>query len=374
MRWLKDEPFYVVVLLLLVLIIALRTPIDTDMWWHLRAGEESWKSQTVYLVDTLSYTRSGETWISHSWLTQVIMIGLYKLGEYRALSLWVGLTATLSMFLVYLQMEGHALLKTSIVLFASFVSSVIWSPRPHIFSFLLLALTGYIVFRYKNSGKKQLYWLAPIFIVWSNLHGVYILGTILIFSIIIGEIFDQVMGEKSDNSLNWDEIGQLAIWGTIGFVLAAANPNGIKMWITPFQTVGITSLQNLINEWASPDFHQPIQQLFLVLLFGTFAAVGLSKRRLAGSELLSITIFGILALTARRNFGPFALVAAPIFSKHLASLLPEWKLRFTERFIIFRKLVEYQKKSKQEINNNVQILVNVVVVCLLIFAATYKWI
>jgi len=374
MPWIKEENFYLTVLLLLILIMAVRTPLDTDMWWHLRAGEETWDSQAVYLVDTISYTRAGETWTSHSWLTQVIMIGLYKLGEYKALSLWVGVTAAISMLFVYLQMEGHALIKTSLVLFASFVSSVVWTPRPQMFSFLLLAITGFIIFRFKTKRKKQLYWLVPIFIVWSNLHGGYVLGTILIISVIIGEIFDQVLGKESENSLNWNEICRLAIWGTAGFGLAAVNPNGVKMWIIPFQTIGIASLQNFINEWASPDFHQPIQQLVLVLLFGTFAAVGLSKRRLSGSELISVTTFGILALTARRNFGPFALVATPVLSKHLASLLPEWKSHLTGRFKIISDLTEYQNKSRQEINKTIQLIVNTVVVFTLIFTAGYKWI
>ncbi|MEE9573920.1 MAG: hypothetical protein V3W20_12775, partial [Candidatus Neomarinimicrobiota bacterium] len=374
MPWIKEEKFYLTVLLLLILIMAVRTPLDTDMWWHLRAGEETWSAQSVYLVDTISYTRAGEPWINHSWLAQVVMIGLYKLGEYKALSLWVGVTAAISMLFVYLQMEGHALIKTSLVLFASFVSSVVWSPRPQIFSFLLFAITGFIIFRFKTKGKNQLYWLAPIFIVWSNLHGGYVLGIILIISVIIGEIYNQTLGEESENSLNWSEIRRLAIWGTAGFVLAAVNPNGVKMWIIPFQTVGVTSLQNLISEWASPDFHQPIQQLMLVLLFGTFAAVGLSKRRLTGSELLSVAVFGILALTARRNFGPFALVATPVLSKHLASLLLEWNSHLTGQFKFFSNLTEYQNKSRQEINKTIQSIVNIVVVFILIFTAGYKWI
>ena len=281
MPWIKEDKFYLAVLLLLIFIMAARTPLDSDMWWHLRAGEETLNSCAVYLVDTLSYTRAGEAWINHSWLAQVFMVGLFKVGEFKALSLWVGLTATLSMFFIYLQMEGHALLRAGVVLLASFVSSVVWSPRPQIISLLLFAITGFIIFRYKKTGKNQLYWLGPIFIIWSNLHGGYVLGTILIFAVIIGEIFDQILGETSEYSLNWGGIGQLAAWGVAEFILAAVNPNGVNMWIIPFQTVGVVSLQNLINEWASPDFHQPIQQLMLVLLFGTFAAVGLSKKRLS---------------------------------------------------------------------------------------------
>ncbi len=372
MTWLKEEKFYLTVLLLLILIMAVRTPLDTDMWWHLRAGEETWNSREVYKVDTLSYTRAGETWINHSWLTQVLMIGLFKVGGFRSLSLWVGLTAAVSMFFIYLQMEGHALLRGSVVLLASFVISVVWSPRPQIISLLFFAITVYVLFRFKTTGKNQLYCLAPIFIVWSNLHGGYILGTLLIFSVICGDIFDQLLGEISEFSLDWKDIGQLAVWGFVGFILAAVNPNGINMWIIPFQTVGVVSLQNLINEWASPDFHQPIQQLMLVLLFGTFASVGLSKRRFAGSDLFGVVIFGFMALTARRNFGPFALITAPVLAKHLTDLFSSWKNKLTKRWRIFRKVTEFQNQSEKNINSKFQSLLNGGIVLFLIVVAFWK--
>ena len=374
MRWMKDEPFYILVLLLLILIIALRTPLDSDMWWHLRAGEETWTSGIVYKVDSLSYTKAGQSWINHSWLSQIIMIGLFNLGGYKALSLWVGIAALGSMYFVYLQLEGHALLRAGITLLAAFVCSVVWSPRPQIFSLLLFALSGLILFRYKWLGKNQLVWFIPLFIVWSNLHGGYILGIILIGSMVVGETYNRLVEGKSDTTLSWKQIRVLIMWGCVGFALAAVNPNGINMWLIPFQTVGVESLQNLIQEWASPDFHQPVQQLLLILLFGTFAAVGLSRRRLDGSDLASFSVFGILALTARRNFGPFAIVAAPILVRHLTDLFSSWKVSLVGQWKIIQNLLEFQQKSEEGINKALQIIVNSTVVLLLIAAAGYKWI
>ncbi len=164
----------------------------------------------------------------------------------------------------------------------------------------------------------------------------------------------------------------MAAWGAAGFILAAVNPNGIDMWKIPFQTVGVITLQNLINEWASPDFHQPVQQLMLVLLFGTFAAVGLSRRRLSGSDLVSMVIFGYLALTARRNFGPFALVTAPILSKHLADLMPAWKNKLEKRWGLFRKITEFQSQSERDINSRFQAIINGSAVLLLCVLAFWK--
>ena len=67
MSWIKEEKLYLIIVLLLILIMAVRTPLDTDMWWHLRAGEETWQNKEVYSIDTFSFTREGEKWINHSW-------------------------------------------------------------------------------------------------------------------------------------------------------------------------------------------------------------------------------------------------------------------------------------------------------------------
>jgi hypothetical protein len=96
------------------------------------------------------------------------------------------------------------------------------------------------------------------------------------------------------------------------------------MWLIPVRTIEVGVLQDYISEWASPDFHQLVQQPFLWLLFATFAAVGLSKRRIDGSDLVGVAGFGYLALLARRNFGPFAMVAAPVLSRHLRVVLESW--------------------------------------------------
>ena len=372
MRWLKDEPFYISVLLLLVLIIAIRTPLDSDMWWHLRAGEETLKSGNVYRVDTLSYTREGETWTNHSWLAQVLMIWLFKIGGYKALSLWVGIAAALSMILVYMQMKGQPIQKIGIVLLSAFVSSVVWSPRPQILSLVLFGLVGLILYRYKWLKKNHLIWLLPIFILWSNLHGGYILGVILIGTFIIGELINRFVGIRTQAILNMREIAALAVIGIIGFGLSAINPNGIGMWKIPFQTVGVESLQNLIQEWASPDFHQPVQQLLLILLFGTFTIVGISKKPLDGVDIASFSIFGILALTARRNFGPFAMIAAPIISRHVVDVAESWKLYAEKNWRLFKRINSYQKDSEEKINKSLQLAVNFTVILAMLFIAGYK--
>ena len=61
------------------------------------------------------------------------------------------------------------------------------------------------------------------------------------------------------------------------------------------------------------------------LLLGTFAVVGLSKRELDGTDLLTFCGLAYLALLARRNYGPFALAAVPILVRHLSCVLEDWR-------------------------------------------------
>ena len=59
MPWIKEEKLYLIIVMLLILIMAVRTPLETDMWWHLRAGEETLHNEGVYSIDTFSFTREG---------------------------------------------------------------------------------------------------------------------------------------------------------------------------------------------------------------------------------------------------------------------------------------------------------------------------
>jgi hypothetical protein len=89
--------------------------------------------------------------------------------------------------------------------------------------------------------------------------------------------------------------------------------------------VGVQVLQQSIQEWASPDFHELFQQPYLWLLLALLVSFGLSGRRVDGTDLLVVIWFGALGLVARRNFGPFALAAAPVLSRYLWAAFRSFK-------------------------------------------------
>ena len=311
----SSDTLILVVVLLLIAAMAAGTPLDTDMWWHLRAGEVTLTTGQPLLSDLFSFTRSGAAWTNHSWLAQVFLYLLFRLGGFMALGVLVCSLATASMALTYQQMEGPAVLRAFALILSAIVSAPVWSARPQLFSLLLFGLVAYLLHLYKRHQRDRLFWLVPVFILWSNLHGGYILGLLLIGTMIAGEVLNHLLGNHGEHVLSYPRILRLAGWALLCGVAVLANPNGIRTWLIPFQTVGVQTLQNFVDEWASPDFHQISQQPLLWLLLGLMISAGLARRRWDGSDLVQVSIFAYLALVARRNFGPFAMVAGPVLTR-----------------------------------------------------------
>ncbi len=156
------DRFIYMMAVLLVFIMAARTPMDGDMWWHLRAGQETIQQRAPLLVDTFSFTRTGEAWINHSWLSQVGMAALFAWMGYYGLTIGVAILAVGSLLFVLLQMEGPSILKAFLLIFAGIVSAPVWSPRPQTVSLLMLAVVSYCVVFIQAAGDQSLVGIAAV--------------------------------------------------------------------------------------------------------------------------------------------------------------------------------------------------------------------
>jgi hypothetical protein len=331
----------------LVFLMAARSPLDSDLFWHLRAGQETVQLGRPVLNDMLSFTRLGAAWTNHSWLAQVFLYGLYRWGGFFAIGGLVAILATVSMGFVYASMHGPVFMRAFLVILASVVAAYVWSARPQVFSLALLAAVGWLLYRYKWKKKNELWALIPIFILWSNLHAGYVLGILLLGAFIGGELFNRLTWNDGAGLLTNRELLHLTGWSGLSVLAVLVNPNGINTWLVPFRTVEVGAIQKLISEWASPDFHEIGQQSMLILFLLGLVAFCLSRRRVDGTDLLPFILFGYLAFVARRNFGPFALIAAPAVSRSLWPAAQSWWEEFSLRFPQVQAALEERVKSAQ---------------------------
>ncbi len=328
----KTENLFIVVVMLLVFGISTLPPIDTDMWWHLRSGDEMWHQGSILLKDVFSYTRAGADWVNAFWLSDLGLFGLLKLGGFFAITVAVAAMAVTLMSIILLHMEGGVYLNGLLILLAMIGIHPNWSARPQLMSFLLLAILDYFLDRHRLVKRQPLWLLLPVFAIWGNLHGGFIWGVLLLAAIIVGEGMNNLLGNTP--TLSWKETGSLSLWSILAGLAVSLNPNGISIWKLPFQQVDV-SLS--IVEWLSPDFHQFYAHPLLWLIFLLIFSVSYSGKRISFADLFKALGFTYLFFVAQRNMGPFAIILLPILARHLtpalqsfskASIIEEIKNKF----------------------------------------------
>lgn len=296
--------------------MAVRVPADTDTWWHLRAGQFMVEHQTIITMDPFSHTRSGQLWIDHGWLAQIIWYGLYALGGWALISLVLAGLVTLAFWFMWQQIEANTFVGAFSMILGAIVSSVVWTARPQMISFMLTAVVATLLHRFKRHHGRLLPWLPLIMIVWVNLHGGFAIGFMLMLAYLGGEVANNLTRHQDDPVVSWPRLKHLLI--VIGLCLAVVviNPHTWRMWLYPFQTVGISALRDFIQEWQSPDFHLPYVQPFALMLLLVIAALGRAGRRADWTDLALIAMWTAWALFAARNIAIFGLIATPILARY----------------------------------------------------------
>jgi len=326
------------ILFLLLLAMAVRTPVDTDIWWHLRSGEYQIQNRTVVRADLFSHTRAGAPWINHSWASQDVLYLVYRLfggneSGSAGLALLTGLLAAGGMAFVYAAGGGSVYVRALAVVLGAATAAVFWSPRPQMFTFFFSAVVYYLLWLYKWRHIDRL-WLIPVVVlVWGNMHAGFATAFILLAGFIAGEVAGNLFGPRTDTVIGWRGIGRLAVIGLVSAAALVINPFGLDLLKLPLATVNIGVLQDFIQEWASPDFHQRQTWPFIWLLVGALGFSGLSSERLDWTDLALISGTGFMALLAGRNIALFAVVATPVLARHADVWLADhgWRIRLSER-------------------------------------------
>ena len=291
------------------------------MYWHLYTGQYIVETRTIPMSDPFSWTRQGVPWADVHWLSQVIMYVVYRLAGLAGLALGVGLLAVLAFAFVWKQLSGGVFVRAAIVLLAATTASPNLTPRSQMATFVFVAVLGYVLFLYKWRQVDRLWWLPLIFVLWVNMHGGYIAGFMLLGAFIAGEAIGNLLHLSGDEIVSWRRLGKVLGITLVSGAVLLINPYTIAALQLPFKTVNIGVLQDFIQEWASPNFHQVSLQPMLWMLLLTLVTIGFSRRRLDLTDALTLTLFATITFLAQRNLGLFALICAPILSRHISVII-----------------------------------------------------
>jgi hypothetical protein len=313
---------FVFLFVLSLFTLSVRETIDPDMWWHLRTGE--WiLEHGIPHADVFSFTAPGREWITHEWLTEIIMTLVWRVGGFSALMLVFAGIVALAFTIVYRVCVGRPYLAAFIVLLGLLTAKQSTGARPQTFNWLFLAVFLYIIEGIKD-GKfhRRFFLLFPVLtVIWVNMHGGYLIGIALLATYVVSEALQSRFGSPHTRSLGSAGVRWLVIVIFLCFVGSMINPNGYRLWAYPFETLGQRFSQLNTSEWQPPNFYIIDFWPFGIMFALGVTTLALSRERPTWTDVLLFVGVGVAGLTAARHIPIFALVTAPIIARCAASIL-----------------------------------------------------
>jgi len=291
---------------------------DPDVWWHLRVGEIIWKTHVLPSSDLFSFTAKDHSWIAHEWLSEVTLYAAYRVGGYRGLVLWACIAGALIYLIVYLlcwRMTKNALVSLRGGMIAFCFGSVGLSTRPLLLGHLCLAAEILILELARTRHVRWLWLLPPIFTVWVNCHGSYVVG-IAVLALYFGCSFlkghySLFVSEEWDPRLRRTLAGMLALCTAAVFV----NPIGFRLVLYPFDVLFRQKTNvGAIEEWFPPSLSEANTFVLLAAMGGILVLIML--RRLSIREVALACMASGMALQHRRMVFLFGIITAPILSHY----------------------------------------------------------
>ena len=310
MRWLDLPHFFTIAIFLTMLIAAVQPVTDPDFWWHLTTGNWILSHHAVPHQDLYTFTVNDHRWITHEWLSEVVLALLYAAGRLPLVSLTLGAVTAAGFLLVYLAIDRRVNFVIAGLALALGVAAAnpIWGPRIQMITFTLSALTYLWVKRFCERRSRALYFLPAVMLIWVNLHAGFVLGYAILGVALLVEGMRHLLRRPGAMTLPRLRAMTIILGASIG--VAILNPNGWDIYLYPFQTGGSAEQQRLIVEWFSPNFQMSQIWAFEAMVFLIIGGLALARRIELRQFLLLLIGLG-LALHSVRNLSLFMLVAVP---------------------------------------------------------------
>src|SRR5713226_801813 len=259
---------------------------DGDTYWHIVAGRWMFQHVAIPTVDPFSYTMAGAQWTAHEWLSEIVFAAAFSIGGWSAV---IGVAAAafataLAILTRYLLRQLEPLYALVFVAMAFSLAAQHLLARPHTLAAPLLVFWVVALLRAREASRAPPLWVAPLMVVWANLHGSFAFGLAL------GAVFGaEAILEAEGSAARWRATQQ---WG--GFLLAALlasmmNPHGIYALVFAYDLSRMNFI-NRISEWSSTSF-EGVEPLEIWLLI---AGVALLTRGLRLPPVRIVLLLGLL--------------------------------------------------------------------------------
>src|SRR5437870_10906356 len=296
-----------------VFIIAVGLPsTDSDTYWQLAMGRWMLDHHAFLRQDIFSSTVAGAHFGVGEWLGQISFAGSFAAAGWAGVAvLRATLLAAAAFFVVRLARRGGTpwWISLPLVVAALLVSKITWTDRPQLFTLALFpALLG-LLLSLPTGFSRRLLILPPLFLVWTNLHGGYLLGLaiVAIFAVEAGP----TRGRRGV---------PLALTALACVAVTLLNP-------APLELAGAArgdflNPPGLLTDFLPPDVVTPAGALFAAFVLLVIGSALLRGGSLLEAMLLAPLLY--LAFTAQRQMLFFCFAATAFVGARLATLV-RWR-------------------------------------------------
>ena len=291
--------------------------IDGDVGRHIRVGRHILSTGRIPRTDVFSYTMFGEPFVPFEWLSEVFFAMADRIAGLTGVAVLSALLFAATSLIIYslVRRLGVGPLLASVTAALSMVlQAVHLLPRPHLFTTLLAAVFLLLLESYRiRRSVVALGALIPIMVLWTNLHGGFLVGFVLlaVYSL-------DAWRPGSDVAANRIP---LVLTAAACLIASFLNPAGPGVWTHSLSYFGMDFLVDQTNEYQSPDFHQMHGKVFLVSILIGLSLLGSGFSR-AGFRDLTLFLGWLAAgLMSARNIPLFGVLAVPWFAPWAKSVL-----------------------------------------------------
>jgi hypothetical protein len=329
-------------------LLSLGRPLsDPDLFWHLKQGQWMLQHRAFMTEDPFAYTsprplsEAQQRGLRSQWLGQVLLYGTYAVGGYPGLVLLRTLLLVGPFLLLYVLFAARrappelgedpwwplaVLAVLALPLFLLVSSSFYTFERPQALSFLLaLALVALLGSQGGPLGRR-VFLIPPLMALWSNLHGGYVFGVVLLGAFALGWALQCIL--RGAFSALWRPLLGVAL----GLLASGLNPNGFALawgvlWQwggrflplrdgsgAPYDIGEVLEYRPLLSFMAEfRYFWVPFMVAFMVVVALLVLAKYAYRGRPEPPEAFMVAAFLALGFSMARGVS-FALLGLPLFA------------------------------------------------------------
>jgi hypothetical protein len=285
---------------------------DSDSFWQIKVGQWILDHRAVPYSDMYSLIRSGESWISNAWLSQVLYAAVYAhwgwTGPVVLASLAVGAAVAILVFLLNAHFEAaHSVLIAMLAVVLSFNHLL---ARPHVLTLPIMVAWVGAMMSAADRRTTPSFLLLPLMSLWAGLHGGFILGLALIGPIALLAVWDAAPERRVALFARW------FMFGCAALAASCCTPYGWQTLLAATRILDLGKLLSVIAEWMPADFSSfgPFEGCLLGLIaLGFYRGIVLSPPRI-----LLLLLLVYMALTHVRSIEAFAFLSPLVLAKPLA--------------------------------------------------------